>query len=94
MTQSDSRTTRLEVRISPKALALVRRAAEMQGRSLSDFVVSAAQEAARKAIEDDLIMRLSIKDQRALVDSFLSHPKPNAALRRAAAAHRRLFMQS
>ena len=91
MTQSASRTTRLEARISPKVLTLVRRAAEMQGRSLSDFVVSAAQDAARKVIEDDLVMRLSIEDQHALVESLLNPPKPNAALRRAAATHRRLI---
>lgn len=94
MSRSASRTTRLEARISPKILALVRRAAEMQGRSLSDFVVSAAQEAARKAIEDDLVLRLSVEDQRALADSLLNPPRPNAALRRAAAAHRRLIAQT
>ena len=31
------RTARLEVRIAPEALAVVRRAAEIQGRSVSDF---------------------------------------------------------
>ncbi|HCV12123.1 MAG TPA: DUF1778 domain-containing protein, partial [Candidatus Accumulibacter sp.] len=46
------RTSRLETRIAPEVLAVVRRAAEMQGRSVSDFVVSAAQEAAYRAISD------------------------------------------
>ena len=39
------RSQRLEARISREGLAVVKRAAELQGRSLSDFVVSAAQEA-------------------------------------------------
>ena len=44
------RTARLEARISPEALAIVRRAAELQGRSVSDFVVAAAQEAERLSL--------------------------------------------
>ena len=46
--QHANRTARLEARIAPEALAVVRRAAEIQGRSVSDFVVAAAQEAAQK----------------------------------------------
>src|SRR5690606_16742878 len=44
--QSSPRTARVEARLSPEAQAIVKRAAEIQGRSVSDFVVSAAQEAA------------------------------------------------
>jgi uncharacterized protein (DUF1778 family) len=53
-----TRSTRLEARISPDALAIVKRAAEIQGRSLSDFVVSAAQEVAQRTITDMQIIRL------------------------------------
>lgn len=91
MPQSMTRTTRLEARISPEALAIVRRAAEIQGRSLSDFVVSAAQEAAQRAIEEAQVLRLAVEDQQALAAALLSPPEPNEALRRAAAAHRRLI---
>lgn len=91
MPQSMTRTTRLEARISPEALAIVRRAAELQGRSLSDFVVSAAQEAAQRAIEEAQVLRLAVEDQQALAAALLSPPEPNEALRRAAAAHRRLI---
>jgi uncharacterized protein (DUF1778 family) len=89
MRREFTRTTRLEARISPDALATVRRAAELQGRSLSDFVVSAAQEAAQKVVEDAHVIRLALEDQRALADAILNPPLPNDALRRAAAAHRR-----
>jgi uncharacterized protein (DUF1778 family) len=37
---------------------VVKRAAGLQGRSVSDFVVSAAQEAAQRAIEEAQIIRL------------------------------------
>lgn len=91
MPQSMTRTTRLEARISPEALAIVRRAAEIQGRSLSDFVVSAAQEAAQRAIEEAQVLRLAVEDQQTLAAALLSPPEPNEALRRAAAAHLRLI---
>ena len=44
MPKGTSRTARIEARIAPEALAIVKRAAEIQGRSVSDFVVAAAQE--------------------------------------------------
>ncbi len=94
MPQSSTRTTRIEARISPEALAIVRRAAEIQGRSLSDFVVSAAQEVAQRAIEETQVLRLAVEDQRALADAILNPPEPNDALRRAAAAHRQLVISS
>jgi uncharacterized protein (DUF1778 family) len=94
MAQSQTRSTRLEARISPDALAAVKRAAEIQGRSVSDFVVAAAREAAQKAIEENQIIRLSLEDQRALAAAVLHPPAPTPALRRARNAHRRLIAKS
>lgn len=94
MTSHASRTTRLETRISPDALTLVKRAAEIQGRSVSDFVVSAAHEAAKRAIDETQIIRLSVEDQKALVESLLNPPEPTRALRKAKAAHERLIAKS
>jgi len=94
MPRSSTRTTRLEARISPQALAIVRRAAEIQGRSLSDFVVSAAQDAARRTIEKTHVLKLAVEDQRQLVSAILDPPAPNAALRRAAIAHRKLIVSA
>lgn len=53
MPQSQSpatRSSRIEAGIAPDALLAVKRAAELQGRSVSDFVVAAALEAANRAI--------------------------------------------
>ncbi len=94
MPRTFTRSTRLEARISPEALAIVRRAAEIQGRSLSDFVVSAAQEAAQRAIEETQVLRLAVEDQQALAAALLDPPQPNEALRRAAAAHRRMIISA
>lgn len=91
MSKEPVRTSRLEARIDPGVLSLVKRAAELQGRSVSDFVVTAAQEAAHKAIEEEGIIRLSAEDQVRFVELLLN-PSPAApALLRAKDAHEKLF---
>jgi len=94
MSQQLNRTARIEARIAPDALAIVKRAAEIQGRSVSDFVVAAAQDAARRAIEDTQIIRLSVEDQRAFAEAILNPPPPNDALLSAAEAYRNLVPTS
>lgn len=94
MPNQQTRTARLEARISPDMLNVVKRAAEIQGRSVSDFVVAAAQEAAQRTIEDTTIVRISIEDQRAMMEAILNPPEPNEALRKAADAHKRLVVES
>jgi uncharacterized protein (DUF1778 family) len=90
MSQEQTRTARIEARITPDALAVVKRAAAIQGRSVSDFVVAAAQEAAHRTIEETQIIRLSIEDQRVFAEALLNPPEPAPALKRAAARYRSL----
>ena len=94
MATASSRSTRIEARISPEALTVVKRAAEIQGRSVSDFVVAAAQEAAHRTIEETTIIRLSVEDQRLMMEAILNPPEPNEALRKAAAAYKRIVVGS
>lgn len=91
MPKEPSRTSRIEARIEPGVLQLVKRAAELQGRSISDFVVTAAQAAAHKIIEEENIIRLSAEDQARFVDLLLNPPPPAPALARAKEAHAHLF---
>jgi uncharacterized protein (DUF1778 family) len=70
---------------------IVRRAAEIQGRSVSDFIVAAAQAAASRTIEEAQIIRLSIEDQRAFAEAILNPAPPSAPLLHAAEAHRALI---
>jgi uncharacterized protein (DUF1778 family) len=93
MSQAPIRTARIEARIAPDALAIVKRAAEIQGRSVSDFVVAAAQEAAERTIEKTEIIRLSVEGQRAFAEAILNPPRHSAGLRKAAKAHRRLIRE-
>lgn len=94
MPRVSQRSARLEARIAPDALAVVKRAAELQGRSVSDFVVAAAQDAARRAIEEAQLIRLTLADQERLAQLLSDPPKPGAALKRAFDAHRELIRSS
>ncbi len=86
-----TRTARVEARIAPDALAVVRRAAELQGRSISDFLVAAALKDAQRTIEDAQIIRLSVEDQQRFADLLL-HPPPVApAMERALQARQELL---
>jgi uncharacterized protein (DUF1778 family) len=89
MPHEPTRTSRIEARISPDALAVVKRAAEIQGRSVSDFVVAAAQEAAYRTIEETQIIRLSVEDQRAFAEAILNPPPLAPAMERAIERYRR-----
>ncbi len=85
--------TRLEARITRNVHAQIKRAAEIQGRTVTDFVVYAALEAATKAIEESSVIQLSIEGQFAFAEALLNPPEPNAALRRAFENHAALFGQ-
>ena len=84
---TDTQISRLEARLPTSIYATLKRAAELQGRTVSDFVVSAAHEAAQRAIEAQEIIRLSVEDQRRFAEALLNPPEPKAALRQAKQAH-------
>jgi uncharacterized protein (DUF1778 family) len=90
--QETGRTSRIEARIAPDALAVVRRAAEIQGRSISDFVVAAAQEAAQKTVAEVEVIRLSRDAQEQFVSLLLNPPPPSDALLRALERHNSLIV--
>lgn len=75
---------RLEVRLSPEQKALLQQAAERAGRNVSDFVVSAAVDAAEAALRDQAVITLSPRDSVRFVEHLLNPPEPSAAPLRAA----------
>ncbi len=81
-------TARLEARLPASVYATLKRAAALEGRTLSDFVVSAAHDAARRAIAQEGLIRLSSEDQLRFAQALIAPPAPRAALKRAARLHR------
>jgi uncharacterized protein (DUF1778 family) len=76
-----TRDERLEARISRDQKALFQRAAELQGRTLTDFVVASAHDAAIRVIEETQTIRLSARDSLAFAEALLNPREPNARLK-------------
>ena len=91
------RTARLEARLPEEVHALLKRAAELQGRSLTDFVVASAHEAALRAIESSAVVRLSAADQIRFAEAVFAADAPDdppavkRALKRAKKHHAALI---
>ncbi len=82
--------SRLEARVPPDVQATPKRAAEIEGRNLTDFVVAAASAAAPRTIEQAQIIRLDAESS-AFVAALLSETSDaNAAMQRARDKHRSL----
>lgn len=83
------KTQRLEARLSAEQKETIEHAAGLEGRSISDFVVARAYEAARDVIREHEVMVLSPRDSRAFVEALLNPPAPSERLSAAFAAYRR-----
>lgn len=78
-----TKVERLEARLTSVQKRLLQKAADLAGRSLTDFVISSAQEAARKTIHDHRVITLSLRDQEIFAKALLNPPPPSTALRTA-----------
>jgi len=82
---------RLEARVRPQDKTLLVQAARLEGRSITDFVVSNALQDARRVIRENERILLNAQDQKNFVESLLNPPEPNAALRTAYRNHKKTF---
>jgi uncharacterized protein (DUF1778 family) len=82
---------RLEARISPETKALLQKAADLEGRTLTDFIVASLRAEAYRVIEQHQTLKLSIEDSEAFVDAILNPPKSNKALKAAALRYKQVM---
>ena len=85
------KTSRLEARINAEEKELLKRAANLEGCSLTEFVVRSAQEAARKTVKEHQMMSLTARDSKAFVKALLKPPAPSKNLKRAAARYKKVM---
>jgi uncharacterized protein (DUF1778 family) len=85
------KSERLEARVTSEQKAAMRRAAALQGRSLTDFMVSALQDAAYEAIHRHEVLDLSTRDSVQFVEALLGSALPNEHLVSAAQRHTELI---
>lgn len=89
--QGNSRTGRLEARISIQQKRLFQRAADLQGGTLTEFVVSTLQAAATRVIQDHEMMTLTEKDREIFVSALLSPSTPRGRLKKAVTRYEKLM---
>ena len=69
------RGERLETRVTADQKRLIEHAAALQGRTVTDFVLTSVQDAARRAIEEYQHLELSVRDSQAFVQALVE-PRP------------------
>ena len=82
---------RIAARVPREVYQTLRRAAELSGATVNQFLVQAALKEAQAVIEREDVIRLSPRDWNWLLPLLDEPPAPNARLRAAQARHRQLL---
>ena len=83
-----AKTYRFDARLNEEQKLLIQRAADLEGRTMTDFVLHSAEAAAERAIENRAMLVLTARETEAFVDAILKPPAPGPILRRAAREYR------
>ena len=70
MSQNTTPSARMDLRVPQPVRDIIDRAAAMQGRTRTDFVLEAALEKAEQVIERQTIIRLTVQDQELLAKAL------------------------
>lgn len=88
---TSSKRERLEARVTPEQKALLQRAAALEGRTVTDFMISSLQDAAQASIRRHEQIVLTTRDSARFVEALMSPAAPNERLRDAAQRHQSLL---
>jgi uncharacterized protein (DUF1778 family) len=80
--QGAGRRQTLNIRIQPEVRGLIDRAAELAGRTRTDFVLDAARRAAEDTLLDRTLFTVSPQAYRQFLDRLDAPPQPNERLRK------------
>jgi len=75
------RSERLEARITLDQKNIIEHAAALQGRTVTDFVLTSVQDAARRTIDEHQQLKLSLRDSQAFVEALMNPSPTNERLR-------------
>jgi uncharacterized protein (DUF1778 family) len=87
-TAPKSKRYRFELCLNQAQKLLIQRAADLEGRSMTDFVLHSAEIAAKRTIERRATLVFTERETEAFVDAVLSPSNPGSVLRRAARDYR------
>lgn len=84
-----SKAYRFDARLNEEQKVLIQKAADLEGRTMTDFVLHSAEAAAERTIEERAMLILSARATEAFVDAILNPAEPGAVLRAAARRYKR-----
>src|SRR5450755_2713722 len=80
---------RFDARLNEEQKLLIQRAADLEGRTMTDFVLQSAEAAAERTIEKRVILTLTARETDAFANAILNPPGPGPVLRKAAREYRK-----
>ena len=93
MNKSNQPSARLEARVDPEIKARWQQAADLEGRSLTDFIITSMQESSERVIQRHQRMKLTQQDSRDFVETLIDPPKPNERLIEAARKYQEIMSE-
>lgn len=81
---------RIEARIPIEIQQMIKQAANLEGRTLTDFMIKALSEAAKQTIEENQMVKLSMADQQRFVEIMRSSNQPTVAMHEAMKLHEKM----
>src|ERR1700730_9741182 len=82
---------RFDARLNEEQKILIQRAADLEGRSMTDFVLHSAETAAERTIAERAMLILSARETEAFVDAILNPTRPGPVLRVAARRYKSML---
>jgi uncharacterized protein (DUF1778 family) len=80
---------RFGARLTEHQKILIQRAADLEGRTMTDFVLHSAEIAAARTIQEKSTLILSARETEAFFDAILNPPEPGPVLQAAARHYRK-----
>jgi uncharacterized protein (DUF1778 family) len=74
---------RFDARLNEVQKVLIQKAADLEGRTMTDFVLHSAETAAQRTIEERAMLMLSVRETEAFVDAILYPAEAGPVLRKA-----------
>jgi uncharacterized protein (DUF1778 family) len=82
--RTTAKAYRFDARLNEEQKTLIQRAADLEGRTMTDFVLHSAEQAAERTIQQRTLLIMNARESEAFVNVIFNPPEPGSVLRKAA----------
>jgi uncharacterized protein (DUF1778 family) len=86
-----AKTYRFDARLTEDQKLTIQRAADLEGRSMTDFVLHSAQAAAERTIENREVLVLTARESVQFANAILNPREPGPVLRKAVREYKKIM---